>query len=135
LNILIYDDENLEYKTGILVQQKNIPDIIEFCELGNPMPTKIKGRSVQLIADVGNFEEKETIKLDDTLMKRIAKYNKETEVEKLDEKLKAKGKKLKELEEKIEDREQRWKKIQTFVSKIYELPLEDDDDDYYDEDY
>jgi len=88
----------------------------------------------RLCFDVQNCKKKETVHFDDTLMKRIAKHNKEAEIEKLDKKLKAKENRIKELEEKIEDREQRWKKIQEFVSEIYDLSLEDDYD-YYDEDY
>lgn len=77
-----------------------------------------------------SFDANETIKLDDTMMKRIAKYNTEIELRKVEEKIKSQERKLKKIEEKIEDREQRWKKIQDFVSDIYELPLEDEDDDY-----
>lgn len=83
-----------------------------------------------LTIELTSFDANETIKLDDTMMKRIAKYNTEIKLRKVEEKIKSQERKLKKIEEKIEDREQRWKKIQDFVSDIYELPLEDEDDDY-----
>ena len=134
MNILIYDDENLEYVTGILVGTTLEPEIMEYKSIIGFGGKYISTGRARLCFDVQNCEKKETVHFDDTLMKRIAKHNKEAEIEKLDKKIKAKENRIKELEEKIEDREQRWKKIQEFVSGIYELPLEDDDD-YYDEDY
>jgi predicted RNase H-like nuclease (RuvC/YqgF family) len=134
LNILIYDDKNLEYVTGILVGTTLEPKIMEYKSIIDFGEKYISTGRARLCFDVQNCKKKETVHFDDTLMKRIAKHNKEAEIEKLDKKLKAKENRIKELEEKIEDREQRWKKIQEFVSEIYDLSLEDDYD-YYDEDY
>lgn len=135
LNILIYDDENFEYMTGELIGITKEPILMDCTSIRDFMQRYMPTGRANLWFEIQDCENKETIHFDDTLMKRIAKYNKEADIEKLDNDLKTKKKKIKELEEKIEDREQRWQKIQKFVANIYDLPLEDNEDDYYDEDY
>jgi len=137
VNVLVYDDKDLYYKTGLLVKiEYNQDELIDITTSRDNYKKVVPARRAYLQLEVNNFKENDCIKLNDTLMKRIAKYNKEVEVQKVEEKIKIKKKQLKELEEKIEDREQRWKKIQEFVANIYELPLEDDEDyndyEYYD---
>ncbi len=78
-----------------------------------------------------NFDE-DTIKLDETMMKRIAKYNKEKELQKIEQQIKEKEKQIKELDDKLQDKEKRWQKVKEYIANIYDLNLEDDeDDDYY----
>lgn len=135
LKILIYNDELLCYKTGNLVSTREESSVID---IGDPRDINkriLKSPLETMTFVVDSSKQSETVKLDDTLMRRIAKYNKEIEVKELDKNLKDKEEKIKELEEKIEDREKRWKKIQEFVANIYDLPVEDDEDDYYNEDY
>lgn len=128
--IIIYNDEEMHYMEGHIVSLNSAPQV-ESYDVGYEkryVPVKREftfGASVE--------PDTETIKLDPTLMKRIAKYNKEKEIEKLEEKIKTKQEKLKELEDKIEDREKRWKKIQDYVANIYDIDVDDDDDDYDDE--
>lgn len=129
--IIIYNDDELHYMEGYLISTNSEPQV-ESYDNGYERETVCYGREYTFGASVG--PDTETIKLDPTLMKRIAKYNKEKEIEKLEEKIKRKQEKLKELEDKIEDREKRWKKIQDYVANIYDIDVDDDDDDYYDYD-
>ena len=71
----------------------------------------------------------ETIKLDDTLMKRIAKFNKEVEIKKLDETIKNKQEKIKELDDLLQDKGKRWDKVKKYIEDIYNIDLENDYDD------
>ena len=129
--IIVYNDEEMHYMEGYMVSMNSAPQV-ESYDNGYEKKTACYGREVTFGANVE--PDKETIQLDSTLMKRIAKYNKEKEIEKLEEKIKRKQKKLKELEDKIEDREKRWKKIQDYVANIYDIDLDDDyDEDDYDE--
>lgn len=129
--IIIYNDKEMNYVEGVLLETIVEPQCV-YCDNGYERSSHISGMKYTFGANLG--PNKETIQLDPTLMKRIAKYNKEKEIEKLEEKIKGKQKELKELETKIEDREKRWKKIQDYVANIYDIDLDDDDDDYYDDD-
>ena len=135
LKILIYNDELLCYKTGNLVSMQVESSAINIKTLRDTSERILKSPLETMTFVVDSSKQSETVKLDDTLMKRIAKYNKEIEIKELDKKLKDKEEKIKELEEKIEDREKRWRKIQEFVANIYDLPVEDNEDEYYEEDY
>ena len=126
LKIIIYNDEELHYMKGYLLGMECTPNCIKY-DNGYEEKSYVGGMDYTFGA---NCEpDQETIQLDPTLMKRIAKYNKEKEIEKLDEKIKRKQKKIKELEDKIEDREKRWKKVQEYVTKIYEIDLDDYEDE------
>lgn len=72
----------------------------------------------------------DNIMLDETTMKRIAKYNKEVEVIRLDNAIKEKKNKIKELDDILQDKEGRVKKLKDFVAKIYDIDLDEDDEDY-----
>ena len=85
---------------------------------------------------ISNYEELENIKLDDTTMRRIAKFNKEIDIQKLDKKIKEKKEKIKELDDILHDREGRINKLKKFVAELYDIDLSDEDDedyDYYDD--
>ena len=62
-------------------------------------------------------------------MRRIAKYNKEKECQQLDEKIKEKKAKIKELDDILTDRVGRVEKLKEFIAKIYDIDLYDDEDD------
>lgn len=135
LRVLIYNDKLLCYKTGNLVNTQVESSVIDIEDPRDIRKKILKNPLETMTFVIDSSKQSETVKLDDTLMRRIAKYNKEIEIKELDKKIRDKEEKIKELEEKIEDREKRWKKIQEFVTNIYDLPLEDDEDEYYDELY
>lgn len=69
-------------------------------------------------------------------MRRIAKFNKEIDIQKLDKKIKEKEAKIKELDDILQDREGRIDKLKKFVAELYDIDLSDEDDedyDYYDD--
>lgn len=121
--IIIYNDEEMHYMEGYMVSLNSTPQVASY-DNGYERKNVCYGMEYTFGANVE--PDKETIQLDPTLMKRIAKYNKEKEIEKLEEKIKRKQEKLKELEAKVEDREKRWKKVQEYVTKIYEIDLDED---------
>ena len=133
--IIIYNDEEMHYSEGYLLNMSCEPQCIN-CDNGYGYEARLVGMEFTFGANVE--PDKETIQLDPTLMKRIAKYNKEKEIEKLEEKIKRKKETLKELEDNIQDKKKRWKMIQDYVANIYDIDVDDDDDYDYDwekEDY
>lgn len=129
--IILYDDENLMYLTGNLYNAEISQDFEacrsvtgETCVI--PLSRTFKGT----IAG----DETETIKLDETLMKRIAKYNKEAEIKKYDKIIEEKKEKIQELDDILQDKDKRVEKIKQFIANIYDLDIKDDDD-YYDDEY
>lgn len=131
VNVLIYDDENLIYHNGVLANINSKPNVVEYSCLDD-----IRQRTICTGVDISyilsNYEEHETIKLDDTLMKRIAKFNKEQECLKLDEEIKKKKEQIKEVEEVLNDRTKRLKKLKDFICDIYNIDIEEDEEDEYD---
>lgn len=79
------------------------------------------------------FEKLDNIMLDDTTMKRIAKFNKTQECKRLDKEIKEKEARIKELDDLLKDKEKRWDKVKEYIKNIYEINSdEEDSDDYYD---
>ena len=130
-NILVYNDGDMIYYDGVLASfdKENIWDTGDF--ITGEHYEYLLGTNIRFT--VPSLEQNETIKLDDTLMKRIAKYNKERELQKIQEEIKEKEKQIKELDDKLQDKEKRWKKVKDYITNIYDLDLEEDDED--DEDY
>lgn len=132
-NILVYNDDYLIYYDGVLASfdKENIWDSGYF--VSGEHYQYLLGTNIRFT--VSNLEQHETIKLDDTLMKRIAKFNKEVEIKKLDETIKNKQEKIKELDDLLQDKEKRWKKVKDYIANIYNIDLEDDYDDekYWDD--
>ena len=126
-NILVYNDEYIIYYDGVLASfdKENIWD--SGCFVTGENYQYLLGTNIRFT--VSNLEQHETIKLDDTLMKRIAKFNKEVEIKKLDEIIKNKQEKIKKLDDLLQDKEQRWKKVKDYIADIYNIDLEDDYDD------
>lgn len=85
-NILVYNDEYMIYYDGVLASfdEENIWDNGYFVT-GEHHQSSL---ATNIRFTVSNLEQHETIKLDDTLMKRIAKFNEEIEIKKLDETIK-----------------------------------------------
>lgn len=127
-NILIYNDKDIKYYKGVPMNFDVYTDSVEY--------RYIDGRSTNipictsLTANISNFEELDNIMLDETTMKRIAKYNKEVEVKRLDNTIKEKKDKIKELDDILQDKEGRVKKLKEFVANIYDIDLNEDDEDY-----
>lgn len=129
--IIIYDDENIQYTVGTVgnfgidsgepieitspedFERKYIPPMYNYFE-----------------CEIRNCEQLDNIMLDETTMKRIAKYNKEVEVKRLDNTIKEKKDKIKELDDILQDKEGRVKKLKEFVANIYNINLDEDDEDY-----
>ena len=81
-----------------------------------------------MTAKINNYKEGENIVLDDTTMKRIAKYNKTADLKRLDKIIAEKEEKIRELDALLTDKEKRWKKIKDFVANIYDIDVNEDDD-------
>lgn len=132
-NILVYNDEYMIYYDGILASfnKENIWDNGYFAT--GEHYQYLLGTNIRFT--VPCLEQHETIKLDDTLMKRIAKFNKEVEIKKLDETIKNKQEKIKELDNLLQDKEKRWNKVKDYIKNIYNISLEDayDDEEYWDD--
>lgn len=132
--ILIYDNENINYRVGYLGNiQEVMPEQIEITSLGGIQPQYISSSCHMFTCDISNYQELDTIELDPTTMKRIAKYNKEIECLKLDADIKEKKEQIKELEDILNDRENRVKKLKQYIKDIWNIDVYDfDEDDDYD---
>lgn len=127
-NILIYDDEQIYYFNGRIANIEITPRYMEFQDMDGSCTTFPMGADIMIAG--ASLDEHETIKLDETLMKRIAKFNKEQECLQLDEKIKDKKKKIKELDDLLKDKEKRWDKVKEYIANIYEIDPDDCGDDY-----
>lgn len=132
--IIIYNEDILVYFTGDVTNWKNKSELIENSSIYDHTKHFIPNPISHLEIDTYNSECKETIKLDETLMKRIAKYNKETEIQNLEKTIKEKQDKIKALDDILKDRDKRVEKLKEYVAKIYDIDL-NDDKDYEDYDY
>jgi ribosomal protein S3 len=133
--IIIYDEENIKYISGGFTEINFNSDWDNSMYINGETFHRFLGMDINV--HVTQCEETETIKLDETLMKRIAKYNKEAEIKKLDEIIANKNKQIKELDDKLQDKEKRWDKVKKYIAGIYDLDLNDydEDDDCDDYDY
>lgn len=120
VKVIVYDDKNIKYLTGYMGDYRYKPICV------NDEITTIK---VRQSFDITDINKTDTIQLDETLMRRIAKYNKEKECQQLDEKIKEKKAKIKELDDILTDRVGRVEKLKEFIAKIYDIDLYDDDED------
>lgn len=120
VKVIVYDDENIKYLTGYMGDCRYEPIYVN---------DRIIPTSIRQSFDITDINRTDTIQLDETLMKRIAKYNKEKECQQLDEKIKEKKAKIKELDDILTDRVGRVEKLKEFIAKIYDIDLYDDEDD------
>lgn len=125
--VLIYDDENIKYIVGDLATFDHEPQV-EYYDLNGHK----EAIPIRTFCNFALDESKllDNIMLDETTMKRIARYNKEVEVERLNDKIKEKKCKIKELDDILQDKEGRVKKLKDFVANIYNIDLDEDDEDY-----
>lgn len=118
--VIVYDDKNIKYLTGYMGDYRYEPICVN---------DEITPITVRQSFDITDINKTDTIQLDETLMRIIAKYNKEKECQQLDEKIKEKKAKIKELDDILTDRVGRVKKLKEFIAKIYDIDLYDDEDD------
>lgn len=129
-NILMYDEEKMKYFQGTTTNFE-LRGLYDSLRTSDGYIETIN-HGYDMISRLDSLECLDNVVLDDTLMKRIAVYNKQQECKRIDKQIKEKQDKIKELDEKLQDKEKRWKKVKDFISEIYELNL-DDDEDYWDE--
>lgn len=143
--IIMYDDNDMNYIVGNIGIVEIEPDVMSVTALSDTYERKVTNFTTHVEFTMSNCEEFDTIQLDPTLMKRIAKFNKEQECKRLDDVIKQKkdiidnlNNDIKSLDEVLKDKEKRWKKVKEYIANIYEIPIDDDeyydDNDYYDED-
>ncbi len=129
--ILIYDDENMDYRVGSCGSFGITSEPpIEITSWKDNTRKNIPAPTQSFECIISNYEELEYIKLDDTTMRRIAKFNKDIYIQKLDETIKEKEAKIKELDDILQDKEGRIDKLKKFVAKLYDIDLSDEDEDY-----
>ena len=130
MNVLMYDEENMEYFQGVITEITAEPNTYTCDSILDGIHTYISSWNVNFVAS--NLHEMNNITLDDTTMKRIAKFNKIQEINRLDEKIKEKKEKIKELDALLKDKEKRWEKVRDYIKNIYDI---DPDEDDYDEEW
>lgn len=130
-NVIIYDDKNIMYYQGAFTYFEQKANIDSGMYISGETYHNIMSYSI--ILDVPNLEQLDNIMLDETTMKRIAKYNKQQECKRLDKEIKEKQDKIKELDNLLQDKEKRWNKVKEYIKNIYEIDVYEDDD-YYDYD-
>ncbi len=130
-NILIYDKDNIVYWSSKSLQMYRSRDFIDTNLFDGTCKYRIP-LSDTITFQTRGFDKKENITLDPTTMKRIAKYNKETECEILDEQIKKKKEQIKELGDKLKDKEKRWEKVKNYIANIYEIDIDDYEEENYD---
>lgn len=128
--VIIYDDKNIMYYQGAFTYFEQNANVDSGMYMSGETYHNIMSWSIRL--DIPNLEQLDNITLDETTMKRIAKYNKQQECKRLDKEIKEKQDKIKELDNLLQDKEKRWNKVKEYIKKIYEIDLYEDDDDYYD---
>lgn len=132
MNVIIYDSDNICYYNGVITYFDKKTNVDSGYYLSGETYNNIMSYSVHI--EVPNLEMLDNITLDDTTMKRIAKYNKQQECRRLDKEIENKKEKLKELDDLLQDKEKRWNKVKDYIKNIYDINCDDDDDDneYYD---
>ena len=132
--MLIYDKDNIVYYSGNPTRIDVENDIVKLDDPNIPFCKRTAIVGAIMTLQVPNIETLDNIVLDDTTMKRIAKFNKNQEIKRLDKTIKEKQEKIKELEDILCDREKRVDKLKEYIEKIYDINL-DEDDEYEDYDW
>lgn len=132
--IIIYDDKNLQYYKGSCMNILTNANTIDFNTLDSPYPKSLT-LDYTITTNVRDLKELDYIKLDPTTMKRIAKYNKEAEIQKLDKLIEEKQKRIEELDNILQDKDKRVDKIRKYICEIYDIDVSNDyEEDDWDED-
>lgn len=128
--VIIYDDNDIQYIVGDGASFEWEPQYSTYETFDGSRTTFPFGVKVTL--GLNNGEILDNIRLDDTLMKRIAKFNKEQEIKRLDDEIAKKKEEIKEIESILNDRTVRLKKLKEFIANIYDMDIEDEDDEDWD---
>ena len=133
-HILIYDKDNIQYVKGNYARFDWAMDTLDDTRLLDGSRTMIPSLCSTLTVNTTNTEQLDNIELDETTMKRIAKFNKGQEIKRLDAEIKEKKEQIANIEEVLNDRTKRLKKLKDFITDIYNIDT-DEEDDYDDYDY
>lgn len=123
--VIIYDDKDMQYIVGDYGSLDYEPQFMTVESLDGTRQSFPLNTVITMSAS--DAECLENIKLDSTLMKRIAVFNKEQECKRLDKEIHDKRQQVKEIEAVLEDRERRLNKLKEFITHIYEIDVNDDD--------
>ena len=133
-HILIYDKDNIQYVKGDYARFDWAMDMLDDTRLLDGSRIMIPSLCSTLTVNTTNTEQLDNIELDETTMKRIAKFNKGQEIKRLDAEIKEKKEQIANIEEVLNDRTKRLKKLKDFIADIYNIDT-DEEDDYDDYDY
>lgn len=128
--ILIYDSENMIYLAGFYGSLDISYETDDY--------TTLYDESIRVIdktiftCEIDDTKRLDNVKLDPTTMERIAKFNKEQEIRRLDEEINEKKEKIKELDDILQDKDKKVQKLKEFVANIYNIDINDDEEDYDD---
>ncbi len=129
-HIIIYNDREIHYIEADLKQicvETNLETYVRRGGISSHIPLS----TTYTLTTIDGFDN-DKIQLDPTLMKRIAKYNKTRELQQIEKQIKEKQEQIKELDELLQDKQKRWKKVKDYIANIYELDLDEDNEDDYD---
>lgn len=128
--ILIYDSENMIYLAGFYGSLDISYETDDYTTLYDES-IRVIDKTI-FICEIDDTKRLDNVKLDPTTMKRIAKFNKEQEIKRLDEEINKKKEKIKELDDILQDKDKRVRKLKEFVANIYNIDITDDEEDYDD---
>lgn len=129
--ILIYDSENMIYLAGFYGSLDISYETDDYTTLYDESSIRVIDKTI-FTCEIDGTKRLDNVKLDPTTMERIAKFNKEQEIRRLDEEINKKKEKIKELDDILQDKDKRVRKLKEFVANIYNIDVNDDDDE---EDY
>lgn len=119
-NILIYDYDNMSYINGYCTSIDMSRNVETADRSLDGVTLETHGRTI-FTCGVDDAKRMDNIKLDATTMRRIAKFNKEQEIRRLDAEIKSKEAKIKELDDILEDKQGRVDKIKELKKQLEEL--------------
>lgn len=128
--ILIYDSENMIYLAGFYGILDISYETDDYTALYDEL-IRVIDKTI-FTCEIDGTKRLDNIKLDPTTMERIAKFNKEQEIRRLDEEINKKKEKIKELDDILQDKDKRVRKLKEFVANIYNIDINDDEEDYDD---
>ena len=126
--VIIYDDNNIQYIVGDGASFEWEPQYKIFESMDGVRTHFPMGVVVTL--GLSNAECLDSIKLDNTLMRRIATFNKEQECKRFDKMIEERVARIKELDDILNDKEKRVEKLKKFVATLYDIDIDDDDEDW-----
>lgn len=116
--ILIYDSKQMIYLTGTYGSIDYSCDPLEYNYGHNSMgisETRVYGLNSDIKIHLNDTNELSNVELDPTTMKRIEQFNKGQEIKRLDKEIEEKKKEINNIEEILNDRTKRLKKLKEFI--------------------